>query len=69
MNRYTFDVDMSTHDALRRGVTALATSRVAVWAKDINEAALIAAQMPAARGYMPTQTLWVASDEDFWQTE
>ncbi len=57
MEVFSFDVEVSTHDALREGVLALklygaqhAFHRVVVAADTIDEAALIAAQMASCHG-------------------
>lgn len=60
MQVYSFDVEVSTHDALRHGVLALKLygaqhpwHRVVVAADTVDEAALIAQQMASCHG-MPT---------------
>lgn len=62
MNVYSFDVEMSSHDDLRRGILALRTfgaeatwHRVTVAASTPEEAELISAQMVACH-HMPTAT-------------
>lgn len=57
MTTFSFDVEVSTHDHLRRGVLAMplyqsqhAWHRVVVAADSIDEAALIAQQMACCHG-------------------
>lgn len=54
MQDFTIDVAFSTHDDLQKGVICSGVSRVHVLAPDGDTASLIAAQMVAARGSMPT---------------
>ena len=54
MDVFTVDVSFSTHDMLKDGVTCFSTSRVRVLAVSGDDASLIACQMVAARGWMPT---------------
>lgn len=56
MPTYTVDVDYSTHDHLKVGVTALGFRRFVIHADNDVDATLIAAQWVAASGFMPTRT-------------
>lgn len=56
MTTFTVDVSFSTHDALQRGVVITGVSRVFVLANDGDDAQLVAAQITACRGVMPTAT-------------
>jgi hypothetical protein len=53
---YRVVVEHATHDDLKDGRTATGVSLVEVVAQSQDEAFLIAAQMVAARGRMPTRT-------------
>jgi hypothetical protein len=53
---YRVVVEHATHDDLKDGRTATGFSLVEVVAQSQDEAYLIAAQMIAARGRMPTRT-------------
>lgn len=57
MQVFTIDVAFSTHDLLQAGIICDGVSRVTVLAPDGDTAALIASQMVAARGSMPTATV------------
>lgn len=52
---YVVDVETATHDDLRGGETATRYSRVQVLARDEVEAKLVACQMVARSGRMPTR--------------
>lgn len=54
MQAFTIDVAFSTHDQLQQGIICDGVSRVTVLADDGDQASLIAAQIVAARGSMPT---------------
>lgn len=56
MQVFTIDVDYSTHDALKSGVTALGFRRFILADTDAINAQLVAAQWVAASGFMPTRT-------------
>lgn len=51
---FSYDVAISSHDLLKRGITEAAHIHVVVTAEDDTEAALIACQMAACHG-MPTK--------------
>lgn len=55
---YEFDVGVSTHDRLRRGERVAAYRRVTVAGDSYTDAALLACQMAACDGAMPTDLLW-----------
>lgn len=52
---WTVDVETATHDDLREGKTVTQISRVQVIAPDETEAKLVACQMAARDGRMPTR--------------
>lgn len=54
-NTYVVDVETATHDDLKEGNTATRYSRVRVLAGDEDEAKLVACQMAATDGRMPTR--------------
>lgn len=54
---WEFDVGVSTHDWLKEGVTVHHYTRVQVAADDHQTASLIALEMAAAGGWMPTMLL------------
>lgn len=54
---WEFDIGVSTHDLLRDGVTVRHWTRVHVAAGSYAEARLIACQMAACGGWMPTADL------------
>ena len=56
MTEWEFDVAVSSHDELKRGITVAGYVRVQVAAPDHCEASLVAAQMAAIVG-MPTDVL------------
>jgi hypothetical protein len=58
---FTVQVESATYDALHRGETAETVSIVIVSAANPQEAQLIAAQIAASRGRMPTRTVWLVS--------
>lgn len=58
MTVWEFDVAVSTHDLLRDGFTVAQWRRVTVAADGYSEASLVALQMAACRGWMPTDILW-----------
>lgn len=57
MTVFAFDVYGSTHDLLKQGVTEPYRHRVIVAADNRDEAALVACQMVACRGQIPTLCL------------
>lgn len=57
MHEWEFDVGVSTHDLLRRGVTVRHYTRVSVVASSYVEAQLTACQLAACGGWMPTEAL------------
>ena len=57
MNEWEFDVGVSTHDLLKEGVVVRHYTRVSVSAKSYVEARLVACQLAAAGGWMPTEAL------------
>lgn len=60
---FEFDVAVSTHDLLKEGVVRRHWTRVAVSASGYQEARLIALQMAACGGWMPTDAVCVGVDE------
>lgn len=54
---YEFDVGVSTHDQLRKGITVDHYTRVQVFAENHQLAGLIALEIAAAGGWMPTLLL------------
>lgn len=50
LNRFAVEVDTSSHDELRIGITASRTSKVVVMAENDTEAVLIATQMACRSG-------------------
>jgi hypothetical protein len=60
VNEWEFDVGVSTHDLLRQGVTVRHYTRVSVAASHYVEARLIACQLAACGGWMPTEATLVA---------
>lgn len=56
MTVFSILVESSTHDDLQRGDTCTDVTRVQVLADDEITAMLVAAQMVAGRGRMPTMT-------------
>jgi hypothetical protein len=52
---WTVDVETATHDDLREGETVTRISRIQVLAPDETEAKLVACQMAARPGRMPTR--------------
>lgn len=60
MSEWEFDVGVSNHDLLKEGVVVRHYTRVSVWAETYAEARLIACQVAAAGGWMPTESLLVA---------
>lgn len=60
MNEWEFDVGVSTHDLLKEGVTVRHYTRVSVSAVTYVEARLVACQVAAAGGWMPTEAVLVA---------
>lgn len=60
MNVWEFDVGVTTHDLLRVGVTVRHYTRVSVFAQSFTEARLIACQLAACGGWMPTEALLCA---------
>lgn len=57
MQEWEFDVGVSTHDLLREGVVVRHYTRVSVFASSHVEARLVACQLAAAGGWMPTEAL------------
>lgn len=57
MQEWEFDVGVSTHDLLKEGVTVRHYTRVNVAAETHAEARLIACQLAACGGWMPTEAL------------
>ena len=55
---YEFDVDVSTHDMLKRGVLVADRRRVTVVADDYRTASLVALQLAATDGALPTDLWW-----------
>lgn len=55
---WEFDVGVSTHDRLRRGETVAAVRRVVVAEDTYDGAALLACQIAAADGVIPTELWW-----------
>lgn len=62
---YHFDIQVSDHDSLRRGIVAKRLPgaqedfhRIVIEADDDDEAHVLAAQMAAARGDMVTSVPW-----------
>ena len=60
MNEWEFDVGVSTHDLLRQGVVVRHYTRVVVSAETYVEARLVASQLAACGGWMPTEAVLVA---------
>lgn len=60
MNEWEFDVGVSTHDLLKEGVTVRHYTRVIVAAESYTVAQVIACQMAACGGWMPTEAVLVA---------
>lgn len=60
MNKWEFDVGVSTHELLRVGVTVRHYTRVTVTAERYADARLIACQLAACGGWMPTEATLVA---------
>lgn len=59
MSAWEFDVAVSTHDLLKRGVTVANWRRVEVLAESYSEASLTALGMACGPGEtMPTDILW-----------
>lgn len=56
MQTFTIDVSYSTHYDLQKGITQLGFRRVRVLADSGDQASLIAAQIVACHGVMPTAT-------------
>lgn len=54
---WEFDVGVSTHDLLRQGVLAHHWTRVTVAAPTFATAQIIACEMAACGGWMPTEAL------------
>lgn len=57
MQVFTIDVAFSDHDKLQQGIICAGVSRVTVLADDGDQASMIASQIVAARGSMPTATV------------
>lgn len=57
MSEWEFDIGVSTHDLLREGVVVRHYTRVSVSAETYVEARLVACQLAAAGGWMPTEAL------------
>lgn len=57
MSEWEFDVGVSNHDLLREGVIVRHYTRVSVAAESYTEARLVACQLAAAGGWMPTEAL------------
>lgn len=57
MSEWEFDVGVSNHDLLREGVVVRHYTRVNVTAETYTEARLVACQLAAAGGWMPTEAL------------
>lgn len=64
MTVWEFDVAVSTHDRLKRGVTVAAWRRVTVWSESYTDASLAALQLAAADGAMPTDILGRQDGQD-----
>lgn len=60
MQEWEFDVGVSTHDLLKEGVVVRHYTRVSVGASSYVEARLIACQLAASGGWMPTEATLVA---------
>jgi len=60
VNEWEFDVGVSTHDLLRQGVVVRHYTRVTVSAESYTKARLIACQLSACGGWMPTEATLVA---------
>jgi len=60
MSEWEFDVGVSTHDLLKEGVTVRHFTRVSVIAGGYIEARLVACQLAACGGWMPTEATLVA---------
>lgn len=59
MEVFTFDVGVSTHGLLREGVTVRHHTRVTVASEDFLSAQLMACQMAACGGWMPTEVSYM----------
>lgn len=57
MHVWEFDVGVSNHDLLKEGVIVRHYTRVSVAAESYTEARLVACQLAAAGGWMPTEAL------------
>lgn len=57
MSVWEFDVGVSNHDLLKDGVTVRHYTRVTVAAETYTEARLVACQLAACGGWMPTEAL------------
>lgn len=57
MTAFTVDCAFSNHDALKDGIICLGVSRVQVLAENGDSTELLAAQIVACRGFMPTATI------------
>lgn len=64
---WTVDVETATHDDLREGETVTRISRVQVLAPDETEAKLVACQMAATGGRMPTKATVVTPEALEWE--
>jgi hypothetical protein len=60
VQEWEFDVGVSTHDLLKQGVTVRHYTRVSVAASSYVEARLVACQLAACGGWMPTEAALVA---------
>ena len=60
MSEWEFDVGVSTHDLLKEGITVRHFTRVNVIANGYVEARLVACQLAACGGWMPTEATLVA---------
>lgn len=58
VTEWEFDVDVSTHDLLKRGVTVADRRRVTVEADDYLEASLLAYGLAAVDGVQVTDIWW-----------
>lgn len=56
--RWEFDVDVSTHDLLKQGVTVADRRRVEVIASGYLDASLLACQLACVDGALPTDVWW-----------
>ena len=57
MQEWEFDVGVSNHDLLKQGVIVRHYTRVSVATSSYTEARLVACQLAAAGGWMPTEAL------------